>query len=124
MVAKCLALMNIRDVNLNNRALQRADTVVQGYGSVGVGTGIEHDTVTTETNLLHLVNQLTLDIALVIGYLDIRIAGLKLRQILVKRRRTVNAWFPGTQEIQIRTIDDLDFHISRKFIIFAGKINK
>ena len=91
---------------------------------MGIGSGIEHNAIVAETYLLHLVNQFTLDITLIIAYLDVRVTSLQLGQILVERRRAVDARFARTQEIEIGSVDDLYFHISNIFITFAGKSTK
>ena len=88
MVAELLALVDVRDVHLDDRTLQRAYAIVQGHGGMRVRPGIEHNAVEGEAHLLHLVDEFTLDIALIVGNLDIRITRLQLWQILVKRRRT------------------------------------
>jgi len=90
MMTELLALMYIGDMYLDNRALQRADTVVERHRSVGIGSCIQHDAIKGETYLLHLVDELAFNIALIVGNLDIRILGLQLWQVLLERRRTVN----------------------------------
>lgn len=120
MVTELFALVDIGNVHFNDRALQRTDAVVQRHGSVGVCPRIEDDAVKGETHLLHLVNQLPLDIALVVVYLHVGVLCPKLGQILVEGRRTVNARLTGTQQVQIRTINDDYFHISKKMITFVA----
>ena len=68
MVTEILTLVNIADVYLNDRTFQRTDAVVKGYASMGIGSCIEDDAVVGEAYLLHLVNQLSLDIALIVFY--------------------------------------------------------
>ena len=84
MVAELLALVDIRDVYLDDGCLQRADAVVQGYRRVGVGTSVKHDAVVGEAYLLHLVDKFSLDIALVVLDVDVRILCLQLGQILLR----------------------------------------
>ena len=120
MMAKLLALVHIRDVYFDDGTFQRADTVVQGNRGVGVGSCVEHDTVVGEAHLLHLVNQLSLYIALIVFYLYIGILCLQLGQILVERRRAVDAWLASAQEVKIGSIDNENFHNSNKMIIFAA----
>ena len=83
-VAELLTLMNVRDVHLNDWRLQRTDAVVQGNGGMRIGTGIQHDTVVSEADLLHLVDEFALNVALVILDLDAGILGLQLGQILLE----------------------------------------
>ena len=76
-MTELLTLVDIGDVHLDNWALQRADAVVQGYAGMGVGTGVEHNAVAApEAHLLHLVDEAALDITLIVGYLDVGVAGL------------------------------------------------
>ena len=96
MVAERLALVDVGDVDLNDRTTERTDAVVERHGGMGVSTGVEHDAVEGEAHLLHLVDELALDVALVVGYLDIGETGLQLGQILVERRRTVDARLTGS----------------------------
>ena len=96
MVAERLALMDVGDVDLDDRTTERTDAVVECHGSMGISTGVEHDAVEGEAHLLHLVDKLALDVALVVGYLDIGETGLQLGQILVERRRTVDARLTGS----------------------------
>ena len=74
-VTELLALVDIRDMYLDDRALQRADAVVQGYAGMGVGTGVEHDAVAlAKARLLHLVDELTLDVALIVININVGIS--------------------------------------------------
>jgi hypothetical protein len=112
LVTERLALMNIRDMNLDNGALQGADAVVERHTGVGIGTCIEHDAVTAfeEAYLLHLVDELALDIALEVGYLHIRKLSLQRRQVALKRLIAIDTRFALSQQIEVRTIDNLNLH--------------
>ena len=114
--------MHIRDVNLDNRCLQRADAVLQSYRCVGVGSCIQHDTIVAEAHLLHLVNQNTLDVALKVLDVYIGEAVAQLRQVGVERRRTIDAWLPLAQQVQVRTIDNQNLHFQYKCINTAAKV--
>ena len=115
-----LALVHIRDMDLYNRAFQRADAVVQGHAGVCVSTGIEHDSIEGKAYFLHLVDKLALHIALVIADFEVRITSLQLRQILLERHLPVDARLASTQQIQIRTVDNLNFHNCEIFCNFAA----
>ncbi len=78
MMTELLALVNVRNVDFNDRTFQRTNAVVQCYRGVGVGSCIEHDSIVGEAHLLHLVDQLSLHIALIVFYLYIRILCLQL----------------------------------------------
>lgn len=106
MVAELLTLVNIGDMHLDNGCLQRADAVVQSHRSMCIGTCVEHDTVVCKAHLLHLVDQLTLHIALEILDVHVRIALPQLREVLLEGRRAVDTLFTGSQQVEIRTIND------------------
>lgn len=84
-MTEVLTLVNIADVYLDDRALQGADAVVEGYAGMGVCSGIENDAIVGKANFLHLVNQFALNIALKVFYHDVWILCLQLGQILVER---------------------------------------
>ena len=92
-MAELLTLVDIGDVDLDDGTAQRADTVLQRHTGMRVGSGIQHDTIVTaeEPRLLHLINQLTLDVALIIVYLDIGEALTQFRQVAVERLRAIDA---------------------------------
>jgi hypothetical protein len=119
-MSELLALVHIANVYLNDRAFQRTDAVVQGYRGMGVGSCVEHDAVVGKAYFLHLVNQLSLHIALIVFYLYIGILCLQLRQILIERCRAVDAWLASAQEVKIGSVDNENFHNSNKMIIFAA----
>ena len=84
MVTELFALMDVADMDLNDGRFQRTDTVVQGNGSVCVGTSIQHNAVVGEADFLHLVDEFTLNVALEILDSDVRILRLQLGQILLE----------------------------------------
>ena len=92
-MAELLTLVDIGDVDFDDGTAQRADTVLKRHTGMRIGAGIQHDTIVTaeETRLLHLINQLTLDVALIIVYLDIGEAFTQFRQVAVKRLRAIDA---------------------------------
>ena len=109
MMTELFALVHVGDVHLNRGTLQRADAVLQGYARVGIGTGVEHYAVIGETHLLQLVYQLALDVALIVVNLHVGILGTQFGKILLKRTASVDSWFPDTQEIEVGTVDYLNF---------------
>ena len=103
--------MYIRDVYLDYRCLERTDAVLESDGGVSVCTSIKHNTIVAKANLLHLVNQFTLNVALIVLDVYVGKALTQLRQVRVERRRTIDAWLSLAQQVQVRTIDNqnLDF---------------
>ncbi len=65
-MAKLLSGVHVRDMNLHDRRGERADTIEQGNAGVGVSTCVEHDTIVRKAHFLQLVDEFTLDVALVI----------------------------------------------------------
>ena len=120
MMTELLALVYIRNMYLDDRTLQRTDAVVERHRGMGISSCIQHNAIIGKAHLLHLVDQFALDIALVVGNLDIGILSLQLRQILFERRRAINTRLTNAKEVQIWTINNLNFHISKKFRTFAA----
>ena len=116
MMTELLTLVYIRDVNLYARTLQAADAILQGDAGMGISTGVEHHAIVGEAHFLQLVDEFTLDVALVILNLHIRILSLQLRQVALERVAAVNAWFANAQEVQIRTINNLYLHNHDDFL--------
>ena len=67
-----------KDEKEKKGAAQRADAVVQGDAGVRVGTGVEYDAVEGESHLLHLVDHLTLYVALKVFQFHFFVASLQL----------------------------------------------
>ena len=74
-VAELLPTVDIGYVDLDDRTPKRTDTILQGNTRVGVGTSVEHDAVDTfiaaESRLLHAVDETTLNVALIVVYLNV-----------------------------------------------------
>ena len=109
-MAKLLSLMHIRDVHLDDRTFQRTDAVVQGNAGMGIGTCIQHDAVIREAHFLHLIDQLTLHVALKVVYLYVRVSALQLRQVSLKRLAAIDARLPASQQVQVRSVNNLYLH--------------
>ena len=104
-----LALMHIADMHLHDGAMERADAVEQRDARVSVGTGVEHDarTVGGEAHLLHLVDQLALNVALVIAELHIGEELLQLREVCFEAAVPVDAGLTHAQHVKIWSVYDL-----------------
>jgi hypothetical protein len=76
---------------LNDGSRKRTNAIEQGYAGVSVGSSIEYYAVIGEPRLLHLIYHLTLDVALEIVYLHIRIALTQLWQVVVEGCLPVDA---------------------------------
>jgi len=117
-MAELLALMYVGDMHFDDRTFQRTDTVVEGYAGVSVRPGIEYDSIISESHLLHLIDEFSLNITLIVVYLILRIAVAQLWQIVLERRRAVDARLSPSEEIEVWTVDNLNPHILR-FEIFT-----
>jgi hypothetical protein len=79
---------------------------------MGIGTRIEYDTVVAieEAHLLHLIDELTLNIALETGNLHIGELCLQRGQVALERLIAIDTWFALSQQIKVGTIDNLNLH--------------
>ena len=103
-------------MHFNYGAGDGPDTVVQGHAGVGIGARIEHDAVEVESHALHLVDEQSLHIALVVVQLHLRIALPELLQVVVERGMSVDVGLPLSEKIQIGPVDDKYFHL----LVFLG----
>lgn len=108
-VAELFTLVDITDMYFHDGTFQAADTVLQGDTRMSVSTGVEDDTVVVKADLLHLVDKLAFDIALIVINLQIRIFPTQNGEIALERVLAVDARLPDAQEVEVRTIDNLYF---------------
>ena len=108
MMAELLALVDVGYVNLHNGAFQRTDAVLQGYAGVSIGAGIEDDAVVAaeESRLLHLVDELALNVTLVVVDLHRGIVFAQQGEVVLERFATVDAWLALSEEVQVRSVDN------------------
>ena len=110
-VAEVLALVHIGDMHLDDGCGDSTDAVVQGDTGVGIGTGIEHDAVVSESHLLHLVDEFSLHIALIVVYLHAGIALPQLFETSLKGVAAIDARFAFAQQVEVGTVDNLYLHL-------------
>ena len=84
-MSEFLTLVNVGDMNFHYGAFHAPYTVLQGYTGMCVGTGIENNSVVTESYFLQLIDELALDIALIILYLDIGIFSFQVWKVTFER---------------------------------------
>ena len=111
MVAEVFSLMDIGDMHLYNGTFYGAYAVVQGNAGVGVGSGVQHNAVEREAHLLYLVYQFSLNIALIVFYLYLRILLTQLGQIALERLAAVYPRLSHAEQVEIGTIHYLYLHI-------------
>ena len=111
-MAELLALMHVRDVYLDDGALQTPDAVVQRHACMGVGPSVEHDAIVAskEARLLHLVDQLALHVTLIVVDLYLWEPFAQLWQVAFERLRAIDARLPLAQQVQVRPVDNLYLH--------------
>ena len=111
LVAELLALVHVADMYLDGRCLHCLQGIEQGHAGMGVGSGVEHDAVEVKPHLVYLVDETSLVIALVVAYLDVGIALLKLLEVAFEALVTIDAGFSFAQQVEIRTVNNLYFHL-------------
>ena len=106
-MAKLLALMHVGDVHLNDGDVERTNAVVQCHTGVGICAGIEHDALRAiDVGLLQAVDEKSLYVALIVGYLVIGIVLTQLLQTGFHGVGTIDARFALTQEIKVGSVDN------------------
>ena len=110
MAAEFLALVHIADVNLHNGGIHALDGIHQCKAVMGVGTGVQHDTIQIKSHLMYLVYQFPLHIALEVVDADIGECIPQDMQILFKTFLAVYLRLSDAQQVQIGTVDDLNSH--------------
>ena len=121
-MAKLLALVYIRDVNLNNRSFQRTYAFLQGNTRVGVGSCVEHYAVVGEAHFLHLVDKFAFYVALII--VDVYIWHLfsQFVKISLKRVAAVNLGLSTPQQVQVGAVDNHYVHNISRIYILSGNM--
>lgn len=115
-MTKLLTGVHIADMHLNDWTFQRTYAVMECYGGVGICASIEHHAVIREAYLLEFVYHLTLNVALVILQLYLRITLLQLWQIALKGAVAVDSWFTNAKQVEVRTVHYKYLQFLIKFI--------
>ena len=110
-------------MNFHNGRFDRSNSIVDSQGSMSVGAGIQDNSVVAETHLVQLVDDLTFHIGLEIAQVFGRKTFLQSGKEGLERLVAVKAFLTRTQEIEVRTIDDLYFHEKYSFTIFTNVVN-
>lgn len=118
-MAKLLTLVYIADVYLDSGGADGLECIEQSHAGVGVRTGVEHDAVVTESHFVYLVYQVAFVIALVVSYLDVGIALTQGLQVGLKPLIAIDAGLSFAQKVQIRSVDNLYFHLF--FVLLWGQ---
>ena len=85
-----------------------------GYGHrrVRVTAGVQHDAIDGKTNFVNPIDNFAFDIRLKIREFNLRKTLLQSGKITFEIGRTINCRLAFAQQIQIRTIDNYNFHIT------------
>ena len=117
--------MHIADMHLHDGTMERADAVEQRDARMGVGTSVEHDprTVGGEAHLLHLVDQLALNVALVVTELHVGEELLQLREVGLETAGAIDARLTHAQQVKVGTVYYLNLsHFCEQIINFDTKL--
>ncbi len=83
---------------------------MESHAGMCICAGIQNDAVVGEPHLLHLVNQFSLNVALVVIQMDVWIVCTQFWQIIIEGIAAVDAWLTDAEQIQVRAIYDENFH--------------
>jgi len=82
---------------------------------VGIGAGVEHDSIHRKAHFMYFINDGSFVITLEIGQSRILVGLTERFKIRLEITVSIDTLFPYSQQIQVRTIDDDD--ITHKFAI-------
>lgn len=106
--------MHVAQMNFHHgERSNAADGIAQGYGSVGVGSGVEHNPlhIACKIGRLQCVDERTLVVRLLVNdFYATLVHLLKLGDDVVECGRTVDARFAAPEKIEVRTIENEDLH--------------
>lgn len=103
----------ITHVDLDDGAGDGRNGIAQGDGGMAKGTPIQDDTVCREADLMQLVDEGALVVALEIAQLMLRKLGGQALKEGVKGDVSVNLTFAEAGQIQVRPVDDDDSHAAK-----------
>lgn len=112
-MAEGLAGGRVAHMHLDDGAGDGRNGVAQGDGRVAEGTPIEDDAVGRETDLMQLVDEGALVIALEIAQLMLRKLRCQALEEGIKRNVSVNLALTQTGEVQVGPVDDDDSHAAK-----------
>ena len=108
-MAELFTLVDVGDMHLHGRSRHRLERIVKGNTGMSVGSGIQDDAVHVKATAMDAIDEIALMVALEIVEMHIGKRCTQLVKIVFEGTGTVDAWLSTTQEIQVRTIDDLNF---------------
>ena len=118
LLAELLAGEDVADVDLDHRDADGGDSIADSHAGVGVAPGVEDDAIERGCSLLQLVYYLTLDIALVVGQIDVLVGSTQFRKELVESICSIDIGLPPTLQVKIRPVDN------KQFLFHGAKVLK
>src|SRR3954447_7310321 len=109
-MAKMLARVDVRDVNLDDICIRAGDRIAQSDGSVGIGAGIQDDWRAGGARIMNPGDELAFVIGLAEDKLDAPLladrsqAGLEIGE----RVAAINGGLARAEKVQVRAIEDED----------------
>ena len=104
--------IHVRDVYLHRRDGNRFQGIQYGNRSMGVGGGIDDDSINSSVSPLDLVHQVTFMIGLIL--LDFNVQPgcgfIQKPQQIRKGALSVDTRFPNAEHIDVRAVDDQNLH--------------
>ena len=110
MVPEGFALVDIRDVNLDHRNIERGERIVNGDGGVRIGARIDDDAGAHRPRFLNPVDEFALMVRLVADHGKAERLRARCHLLLDrgKRGRTVDVRFAAPQQIEVRPVQHID----------------
>ena len=106
--------MHIRNMHLDDGRRYGTNGILQSYGSMRIGTGIQDNTIKIKAYFMQLVNHLALHIRLIILEFHFRITAFQLHEVILERTGAIDSRLPLAQQVNVGTIDNLYFHTSNQ----------
>jgi hypothetical protein len=115
--------MHIGNMHFHNTGFYGGDGIAQSDRRMGVPAGVDYNAVVIEPNALHFIDQFAFNVALKITEMNMRKFLLQFRQVFFKRHIAVNVGFAPAEQVQVGSVDDGNFHLTKlKYIAIACAI--
>ena len=110
MVPERFPFVYIADVYFYHRGRDGTNGIGQGDRSMGQRARVEHDAVGRKPNVVQVIEQGTLMVALEINEFDAQKSRLQLTKKRLKRLASINIWLAPAQKVEVGAVDDVDGH--------------
>ena len=101
---------DIRQMNFNGRYLGCANGIVNGYGRMGIGGGIDNQPLSDVSGFLDPVDKLPFEVGLMELYVEGQVLGCLAAQSLdiCKSGPAVMVRLRAAETVQVRPVQDVD----------------